>query len=111
MVIVPDNDIAALLYAMQLPEWADALLDGEWVQYAQLQTKDGRRMGNAIILAVETVVWDDLPVELHWIITDFGTICRMTERELAWQFHPPKWRMRAERVHRRVIFMSGFRED
>lgn len=105
-----DGEIEALLES-HLPEWADAKLHGEWVQYAQLQTKDGRRMGNAIILAIETVVWDGKPVELHWIITDFGTICRMTERELAWQFHPPTWRMRPGRVHRRVMFMSEFRED
>lgn len=98
------------LFADQLPDWAGSKLDGEWVQYAQLQTKDGRRMGNAVILAVDVVFWDDKPVDLHMIMTDFGTIVRMTESELAWQFHPPQWRMQADRVHRRAMFMSGFRD-
>ena len=50
------------------PYWAECELDGEWVQFAQLQTRDGRRMGNAVILALREVEWDGEPVELHTII-------------------------------------------
>ena len=96
------------LAALWLPDWADKALTGEWVQYAQLQTRDGRRMGNAIILVVDVVVWDDQPVDLHTIMTDFGTIVRLTEGELQGLYHPPQWRMRPDRVHNRVMFMSGF---
>jgi hypothetical protein len=76
-----------------LPFWAESSLDGEWVQYAQLSTKDGRRMGNSIILAVDTVMWGEASVELFTIITDFGNVLRLTESELEDQFHPPKWKM------------------
>lgn len=72
--------------AFSLPYWAESKLRGEWVQFAQLQTRDGRRMGNAVILAVETVEWDGQPVELHTIITDFGNVLKLTERELMGQF-------------------------
>lgn len=94
-----------------LPHWADSKVKGEWVQFAQLQTKDGRRMGNAVILAVDTVVWGDTPVELHTIITDFGNVLRLTEGELVSQFHPPKWRMRANRVSHRTKFITSYNED
>jgi len=91
-----------------LPHWADAKLDGDWVVNAQLPTKDGRKMGNAIILSTEEVVWDDKPVTLYTILTDFGTQCRLTVSELNWFFHPPQWRMIAERVQRRMAYIEGY---
>lgn len=98
------------LFPPYLPDWADAKLDGEWVQYAQLQTKDGRRMGNAVIISGEEVVWDGRPVALFTILTDFGTKCRLIESELAWLFHPPQWRMKESRVLRRISHMEGYTE-
>lgn len=94
-----------------LPSWADAKLNGEWVQFAQLQTKDGRRMGNAVVLAVDKEMWGDKEVELHTIITDFGNVLRLTEGELETQFHPPKWKMRANRVSHRIKFITSYNED
>ena len=96
------------MVAQWLPHWADAKLDGEWVQFAQLQTKDGRRMGNGIILSTEEVVWSGVPVTLYVVLTDFGTTVRMTINELAWFFHPPEWRMLADHVHRRRCHMEGY---
>ncbi|MEO4013012.1 hypothetical protein [Pseudomonas rossensis] len=93
-----------------LPHWASDTADGEWVQYAQLSTKDGRRMGNALILAVTTVEWDGQPVDLHTIFTDYGNILELTERELASQFHPPKWKIQVERVERRVRYILDYKE-
>lgn len=104
------EDLEALI-ASWLPDWADKKLTGEWVQYAQLATRDGRRMGNAVILAVDTVVWGDTPVELHLIITDFGNTLRMTEGELATQFYPPIWRMRANRVSHRIKHITNYSEE
>ena len=100
-----------MLCRYYLPSWASDQLDGEWVQFAQLQTKDGRRMGNAVILAVDTVKWGDAEVELHTIITDFGNVLRLTEGELETQFHPPKWKMKANRVSHRIQFITSYNED
>ncbi|MDX9668667.1 hypothetical protein [Pseudomonas sp. P8_250] len=108
MYVAMRENLALLYY---LPSWADARLEGEWVQFAQLQTKDGRRMGNAVILAVDTEVWGDKEVELHTIITDFGNVLRLTERELEEQFFPPKWKMRANRVSHRTQFITSYYED
>jgi len=94
-----------------LPHWASDSLDGEWVQYAQLSTKDGRRMGNAVILSVDTVKWGEAEVDVHTIITDFGNVLRLTEGELATQFHPPKWKVRANRVSHRVKFITSYSEN
>jgi hypothetical protein len=93
-----------------LPYWADAKLEGEWVQFAQLQTRDGRRMGNAVILAVDTELWRDKEVDLHIIITDFGNVLRLTAGELETQFFPPKWRMKANRVSHRTKFITSYNE-
>lgn len=93
-----------------LPHWASDSLDGEWVQYAQISTRDGRRMGNAVILAVDTVKWGDTKVDLHTIITDFGNVLRLTEGELAEHFHPPKWKMRADCVSHRIKYITSYNE-
>lgn len=93
-----------------LPHWASFRLEGEWVQFAQLATKDGRRMGNAVILAVDTVKWGDNLVDLHTIFTDYGNVLRLTEEELAEQFYAPKWQVKANRVSHRVKFISSYAE-
>lgn len=99
------------LMKLPIPYWASARLNGEWVQYAQLQTRDGRRMGNAVILAVETLTYDGEPIDLHLIITDFGNTLSLTERELEHQFFPPKWQMKANRVSHRTKFIASYKED
>lgn len=93
-----------------LPSWASEALDGEWVQFAQLATKDGRRMGNALILNVYPVTWEGKEVDLHTIITDFGNILELTEHELETLFHPPKWKMKANRVSHRIKFITSYSE-
>lgn len=99
-----------MIHRYYLPSWAGEALNGEWVQFAQLQTKDGRRMGNAVILNVYTVEWGGKEVDLHTIITDFGNVLELTERELEAQFYPPKWKMKANRVSNRVKFITSYNE-
>ena len=81
------------------------------MQFAQLQTRDGRRMGNAVILAVDVEQWEDNLVDLYTIITDFGNVLRLTEDGLETYFHPPKWKMRANRVSHHINFVTSYNDD
>jgi hypothetical protein len=102
--------IQQMIQRYYLPHWASASLEGEWVQFAQLATRDGRKMGNAVILAVDTVKWGDKLVDLYTIFTDFGNVLRLTEEELAVQFYAPKWQVKANRVSHRVKHISSYAE-
>lgn len=75
------------LAAAQLPEWAIGHAKGYMDEGALLPTRDGRRMGNAIVAKMETR--DYGPVAK--VVTDAGNVCHMTERELEECFFPPKW--------------------
>lgn len=76
-----------------LPEWASALANGEYVLGAQLPTRDGRRIGNAHIIA--TVVKDmsliglSTTEQVHTVLTDAGSEARLTVGELGEMFWPP----------------------
>lgn len=85
-----------------LPEWAERASDGEYTEVgAQLATRDGRRLGNAYVDAV------DIVGELGYlvtVITDMGNVCHMTLRELQEAFYPPQYMMNIEeaRTSRRI---------
>jgi hypothetical protein len=97
-----------------LPHWADKELEGELVLYAQLNTKDGRRMGNGVITRI--VEEEDLPpvlagfAPLFTVLTDFGHIVHLTGRDIGRYFHPPMYRMKKSRVAFRGIYMEGYTE-
>jgi len=84
----------------QLPEWADFELlsgtDGYQCQYAQLLTRDGRRMGNAVITDF-SVAKHGLGTLAH-VVTDMGNTMRMTRSELEECFYPPRYIMKPEAV-------------
>lgn len=62
-----------------LPEWATAHnLSREPVLYAQLCTRDGERMGNAVIANVP-----DEMSHVYYVITDMGSPMRLSPDELA----------------------------
>lgn len=68
-----------------LPEWASAVSDGDYmIPLTQLCTRDGRRMGNAVVVSVTTVAQ---------IVTDMGTHLQLTEGELQELFHTPTFIM------------------
>jgi hypothetical protein len=77
-------------YQDLLPHWATGFAGGVWQKGAQLQTRDGRNTGNAVILSSE--------IERHghkyWpVLTDAGTEINFTTRELEDLFWPPQWLM------------------
>lgn len=80
-------------YGEPLPLWASGLALGQLVLAAQLPTKDGRRMGNAVIVAIED--------ERYRVITDAGNELIMLESEVKEAFYPPQWIMKAEEIGKR----------
>lgn len=74
-------------YEAQLPPWAIGKAKGFDDIGAQLCTKDGRKMGNAIVVGTKTAINMDALV----IITDAGNMLTLTERELRESFHEPVW--------------------
>jgi hypothetical protein len=71
------------------PDWATGLAETYMQPSAQLCTRDGRRMGNAIVAALETRHDKKFAV----VVSDAGSVVRFTERELEELFHQPKWLM------------------
>lgn len=70
-----------------LPPWASGMAHGDYLMVgAMLPTRDGRRMGNAVVVSAE---WKG--VSIAHIKTDAGTDVTLTERELTEQFWPPTW--------------------
>jgi hypothetical protein len=83
---VPDPSDNFNLY---LPDWATGTTTS-WCVGAQLRTKDGRRLGNAVIASYhlgELSPWE--------VVTDAGTTLRLDEAELDELFWPPSWVMDA----------------
>lgn len=75
----------------QLPDWAARKSDGDYmVPMTQLCTKDGRRIGNAVVLLVDHGYAHG---SLATIQTDAGTEFRMVRSELEELFHPPLYVM------------------
>jgi len=72
---------------LYLPDWATGTTTA-WCVGAQLCTKDGRRLGNAVIASYhqgELSPWE--------MVTDAGTTLRLNEAELDELFWPPSWVM------------------
>jgi hypothetical protein len=76
--------------AARLPEWAIGRAHGEFVEGAQLPTKDGRLMGNAHIIKIVPAL-KDAPSLNHLILTDAGNTFVMSKNELEDRFHPPEY--------------------
>lgn len=95
-----------------LPPWADKKLNGELEQYAQLPCRDGRKLGNAIIIRVyqEEVLPDFLRGNgpLYEIITDFGNLLRLNAAEIEEAFHPTKYRMKKLHARLRREYMRNY---
>lgn len=72
-----------------LPEWAVDFAHGKLVLGAQLCTRDGRRMGNAHIVAIPEREF--VRNEVYLILTDAGNSVAMLESEIKDAFYPPKY--------------------
>ncbi|ABM96890.1 hypothetical protein [Methylibium petroleiphilum] len=75
-----------------LPPWATGRAKG-WTDIgAQLRTKDGRRIGNAVLVGSE----QQQGLTFYQVLTDVGTLVHFTERELEEMFHQPDYTMNVE---------------
>ena len=85
-----------------LPSWAEKLSDGNHMEEgAQLCTKDGRKIGNAIVVGVtecENSSLNDPSEPAPWarILTDRGHEAWMCVEEMEKLFHPPSYIVKKE---------------
>lgn len=80
-------------YSVIPPPWAIDTYKGVIVPGLQLSTRDGRRMGNAVVVAVDEHCSLFKSWEIATIVTDYGNKVELTTRELQELFHEPKWVM------------------
>lgn len=74
----------------QLPHWAVSSNDGAYKAGAQLPTKDGRRVGNAVI--AEEIV--GMSGTCFVVITDAGSYLVLTPNELEELYYPSEFIVR-----------------
>lgn len=75
-----------------MPGWATGAAASPMQVGAQLRTRDGRRIGNAVTVGARELFGRTVAV----IVTDAGSWANATEQELAELFHPPRWLMRID---------------
>lgn len=88
----PDNfhiEIAVGLTIDGRPHWATGRTKSYDVIGALLPTRDGRRVGNACVVGRGHI----MNVHYMKVLTDAGTLLRLTKQELKELFHPPEWKM------------------
>lgn len=81
-----------------IPPWATGRACGAFIEIgAQLCTKDGRIIGNAVVVELDERLIGDVAKPVARIITDIGTSLVLTENELKEFFHAPEWTMDVSR--------------
>lgn len=94
-----------------LPEWAASRSDGDYmVPMTQLCTRDGRRMGNAVVLRIEPSA-HVLATSLAVVQTDAGNNMKMTRGELEEAFHPPIFILKSALAHERIHVLRQWKCD
>lgn len=86
-----------------LPEWADRKGNGSYmITGAQLATRDGRRCGNGF---VNHISWHSHPSlsSLAHVVTDAGSMMRLTLREMWEHFYPPIYIMDLTKARKHFI--------
>lgn len=76
-----------------MPPWAIGVYKGVLVPGLQLSTRDGRRMGNAVVIETHEHCSLFKSWEVSTVITDIGNKLELTTNELWELFHEPKWVM------------------
>lgn len=78
-----------------LPPWAKEKVgsQGSLTPFASLPTRDGRRCGNAVMIGPEIRTYQGKDHLFHKVVTDAGTVMRLTENELNELFYPAEWVM------------------
>jgi hypothetical protein len=86
-----------------LPEWAISVADG-LAPGAQLCTRDGRSMGNAVIMGPEKLTEQG---RKYWpVLTDAGTLMRLSTEEIKAAFWPPRWVMDPRRAPGTRVYLD-----
>lgn len=70
-----------------LPSYAISKTDKYMEIGAQLLTKDGRKIGNAVVIHIADTKYG----AVAHIVTDFGNTSRLIQKELEELFHQPKY--------------------
>lgn len=73
----------------RLPKWAIGTAT-ELAPGAQLCTRDGRKVGNAVVSGPKV---SECGREYWPVLTDAGTTLRLSDAEVAELFWPPRWLM------------------
>ena len=78
---------------LRKPYWASGPANGKYVLGAVLPTRDGRRTGNAKIMAICGVDYaDGTPSQTNYLVkTDGGNSLWLSGSELEELFYPPEW--------------------
>lgn len=86
-------DTYEYLLGEPLPEWAVARTDGELVIGAQMCTRDGRRIGNGLIVNIVDVSYEeqDVSYTAYIIETDMKNTVSLTKSEVEEFFYPPRF--------------------
>lgn len=85
---------------LPMPDWAINRAHGEYVLGAHLPTRDGRKAGNAHIIAFEYGTGVLNGMEIFVLLTDAGSELRLIKEEIADLFYRPEWVSDVERVKR-----------
>lgn len=89
-----------------LPEWAIRKATPKVYEVgASLPTRDGRRMGNAHIVAIKESKFDTSR-PYYEILTDAGNVCVMNSSEINELFWPPRWISSVREVVRKFGWMT-----
>jgi len=97
-MVTNDSQLDHDVYEFPLPHWAIGYSRGEYVIGSHLQTRDGRRTGNAHI--IEVSLNPELG-DLYRCLTDAGNEMTLTEQSLRDQFYPPCWVADVDEVKRK----------
>lgn len=76
-----------------LPPWAIDVYKGVLVPGLQLSTRDGRRVGNAVIIETGERYSIFKSWEVSTVVTDIGNKLELSTQELWELFHEPEWVM------------------
>ncbi len=75
-----------------LPPWAAGRATKVMEKGAQLCTRDGRRMGNGVVLELD----EKFGRQVAKVMTDSGSVAYLTEREILECFYAPVWIMKID---------------
>lgn len=85
------------------PDWAASVSDGTLQPNQQLCTRDGRRVGNAVIVRKLTKA----DFEYWAVLTDIGTLINFTDNEIDELFYRGPYLMHAHDVEARYAKAMG----